>query len=318
MIEAADFLVLFGGLIYLTIGGDLLVRGALALSRRSRISPLVVGLTVVAMGTSAPELLVSLYAAISGHGEIAIGNVVGSNITNVLLVIGLPALISPIAIPASGVRSHTVFMMLVSGIFIGLCFLGPLSWPHGIVLVGVLAVGLLATFRGMASFLEVDADEVEIDRVLGIPSQLPMIAFFIVLGILLLPLGADLAVEGAVAIASGLGVREAVIGASIVALGTSLPELSTTVIAAMHRTDDVAIGNVIGSNVLNILAIMGLTVLIAPVPVPAGFLTIDLWVMLFSGGLLWVLVLAGRPIGRAAGGILVTLYAAYLLVIFAT
>lgn len=316
MNEVIDFLKLFGGFVYLLMGGDLLVRGALGLARESRIPPMVVGMTVVAMGTSAPELMVSSFSALSGYPGIAIGNVVGSNIANILMVIGIPVLMHPIACDQEGLSRQTALMVAVSLLFIIMCVFQPINFFDGLILVLILAGFLIMTTRGAALMPGVDEVEEELEKVLGMPGSKTNITIFIVLGIIALPLGADLAVEGAAGLASSWGVSDAVIGLSLVAMGTSLPELSTTVLAAIHKSSDVAIGNVIGSNLFNILAILGITAMLTNIPVEKSFLHLDLWVMLGSAIMLWIYVLMKATIRRISGIFFVLAYILYLYVIF--
>ena len=293
MHEAIDLLKLFGGFVYLLMGGDMLVRGALGLARETNISPMVVGLTVVAMGTSAPELMVSAFSALSGYPGIAIGNVVGSNIANVLLVIGVPVFIHPILCNQAGLGKQAGLMIAVSVFFILLCVFQPITFWSGALLVTVLIGFLISATRGSSLMPGLDDAEEELERVLGLPSYPATITF-----------------------AGSWGISESVIGLSLIALGTSLPELSTTVIAAMHKNSDVAIGNVIGSNLFNILAILGLTAMMVDIPVEASFLRFDLWVMLGASVVLWLFVLLKAPIGKLAGGFFLAGYAGYLYLIF--
>jgi cation:H+ antiporter len=316
MAEVVDFLKLFGGFVYLLMGGDLLVRGSLGLARESNIPPVVVGMTVVAMGTSAPELMVSTFSALSGYPGIAIGNVVGSNIANVMLVIGVPVLIHPIVCNQEGLARQTGLMVGVSLLFIVICVFQPITFFHGLLLVLILASFLVMTTRGAAVVPGLDDAQEELERVLGIPGKKSTITVFIVLGIVALPLGADLAVEGAAGLAATWGVSEAVIGLSLIALGTSLPELSTTVLAALHKSSDVAIGNVVGSNLFNILGILGLTAMLTDIPVESSFLRFDLWVMFAAAIVLWIFVLLKATIGRIWGVVFLTCYAAYLYAIY--
>lgn len=315
MPEFVDFLKLFGGFVYLLMGGELLVRGALGLSKESRIPPVVVGMTVVAMGTSAPELMVSTFSALSGYPGIAIGNVVGSNIANVLLVVGVPVLIYPIVCAQEGLLKQTNLMIAVSVVFIVMCVFEPIGFLEGILLVGLLIAFLFAATRG-AALIALDDPEEEMDRGFGLPSYPGTITLFIVLGVIALPVGADLVVEGGVGLASSWGVSEAVIGLSLIALGTSLPELSTTVIAALHKSSDVAIGNVVGSNLFNILAILGITALLTDIPVNPDFIRFDLWIMLAASILLWLFVLLRGTITRVWGLALLSGYFGYLFIIY--
>lgn len=314
MIDALDVLRLLGGFIYLILGGDLLVRGALGLSRRTSISPAIVGLTIVAFGTSAPEFVISVYATATGFTGVALGNIVGSNIANVLLVLGVPALISPIIADDKAFGKHTVFMIVVSIVFVVMIQNDILSRLEGALLISALA-GLLFymykhgdTLPGAESF----DDTNQFERVLGLPSQIHVAVGFLLLGIILLPLGADLTVGGATAIAKRLQISDVVIGSTIIALGTSLPELTTTVIAAFHRSSDIAIGNVIGSNLFNILLVGGASALVAPLPAPQAFLNFDIWVMLGSSFMLLAFIALHRPINRIAGAIFFAGYLAYI------
>jgi cation:H+ antiporter len=313
------YIELFGGLTYLLLGGDLLVRGAVALARRASISPLVVGLTVVAFGTSAPELCISLGAVFSGHPDISIGNVVGSNIANVLLVLGVPALIYPTVCDQESLGRDTALVVAASLLFVSFCFLGPLGRIQGAVMFTMLVLVLWRAARTARESDEAEHDA-EFEGLLGLPESRGLIALFVVLGIVLLPLGAELMLDGAVQLATYFGVPSAVIGLSVVALGTSLPELATTVVAAFQRHSDLALGNVIGSNLFNLLAIMGLTAMLSPAPiaVPPAFLRFDLLVMLATTGALFFLAWRGRSIGRALGLVLLTAYALYLGALFST
>jgi len=315
MLEFLDFLKMFGGFVYLLMGGELLVRGALGLSKESKIPPVVVGMTVVAMGTSAPELLVSTFSALSGYPGIAIGNVVGSNIANVLLVLGLPVLIYPIATNQEGIGKQTGLMVAVSLLLIVLCLLEPITFWEGILLVFILMCFLIFTTRGVVMMPGLDDAEEEMDQAL-LPSYPSTIILLIVLGAIALPIGANLVVEGGVGLARNWDVSEAVIGLSLIALGTSLPELSTTIIAALHKSSDVAIGNVVGSNLFNILAILGITAMLTDIPVDAQFLRFDLWVMLGTTVLLWVYVLAKKSIGKISGIVFLAGYFSYLYAIY--
>lgn len=273
-------------------------------------------MTVVAMGTSAPELMVSTFSALSGYPGIAIGNVVGSNIANVLLVIGVPVLIHPINCAQEGLPKQTTLMIGVSVLFILMCVLEPIERLDGALLVMILITFLVLTMRGATVVPGLDDVEEELERVLGLPGHPGTISLFIVLGVIGLPLGADLVVEGAAGLASSWGVPEAVIGLSLIALGTSLPELSTTVIAALHKSSDVAIGNVVGSNLFNILAILGITALLVDIPVDPQFLKFDLWFMIGMSIILWGFVLARATINKLTGIVFLVGYLSYMYVIY--
>ena len=298
------------GLTILVFAGDALVKGAVNLALRLGIPALVVSLTVVAFGTSAPELLVSVQAVLGGVPGLALGNVVGSNTANVLLVLGVPALFAVLGTGAVDTRRDFLYMAAVSLVFVALCLSGALVWWNGLVLLGMLAAVLTATFlasREPPAELE-GADD-------GLPGW--RIGLYLVLGLVGLPLGADLLVDGASSIARAFGVTETVIGLTLVAIGTSLPELATTLMAALRRHADVAIGNVIGSNLFNLAAIMGIAVLVGPVPVEATFLRQDLWIMLAATAALGVLVFTRRDVTRLWGVAFAGLYAGYLVLVLA-
>lgn len=307
-----------GGLIVLLLGGDILVRGAVSLSRRLGVSPLVVGLTVVAMGTSMPELVVVLDAAVmdaalNQAAEISIGNVLGSNIANVLLVLGLPALIRPVACDAKGLRIDTAIMIAASVVFALVCLGGVVQWWQGAVMVAALAAYIAWHYRaalGGRGLDDIYTEEVEEYENVGRP--LWRSAFYILGGIAGLIVGADVLVDGAVALALAAGVSEAVIGLTVIALGTSLPELATALMAIVHRHGSLAIGNVLGSNLFNILGIAGIAAMVVPLPVPPEVLDFDLWVMVAAAALVVPFVWRRASIGRAAGALLLAGYLAYI------
>jgi cation:H+ antiporter len=314
------YLELFGGLVYLLLGGDLLVRGSVALARRAHIPPLIVGLTVVAFGTSAPELCISISAVLQGQPDISIGNVVGSNIANVLLVLGVPALIYPTLCNQESVGRDIALVLMASLLFIFFCFLGPIGRIQGIVMFSLLLGVLWRSARQARNGEAREATDEELEGLLGLPTRRRMIGLFLLLGVVLLPLGANLMLEGAVALASRLGVSSAVIGLTVMALGTSLPELSTTVVAAIKRHSDLALGNVIGSNMFNILAIMGIAAIVAPggIPVPPSFLSFDLFVMLAATLMLAWFAWRRSSIGVGYGLVLLAGYALYIGILFGT
>ncbi len=312
------YIQLAGGLIYLLMGGDLLVRGAVALARRARVPPVIVALSVVAFGTSLPELVVTVRAVLAGYPGVGIGNVVGSNIANVLLVIGAPAIVHPLVCTESSARRNSAIMVGISVFFLFLCFLGDLGRLAGAALLASMALLVWYTARTtVRAQREADAAP-KLPWVLGLPSKTRMIALFIIAGAVGLPLGARMLVESAVVVAEQLQISNAVVGLTIVALGTSLPELATAIVAARQRHTGMVIGTAIGSNVFNMLAIMGAAAMASPtpIPVPPGFLSLDLPVMVGGSLLLALLVWRRRPIGRRVGLGLVACYGAYLVVLF--
>jgi cation:H+ antiporter len=308
------YLELAAGFIYLLMGGDLLVRGAVALARQFRVPPVVVAATVVGFGTSLPELVVSVHATLLGYPDLILGNVVGSNIANVLLVGGASAIVYPIAHDDPAVRRNAGLMIAAVGGFAVLAYVGDLSRAVGIGLLVAFGVMMVATVRSTVAEMKGGDTSTPLDWLLGIPSRLGTITLFIVAGVVMLPLGAQLLVDSAVTVAQRFDVPEAVIGLTVLAIGTSLPELTTTVLAAMEKRSDVAIGAIVGSNTFNVLAIMGVSATLSstPIPVSARFLTMDVPVMLVTSGVLTLFAWRVRPIGRAGGIVMLLAYVAYL------
>ena len=318
------YLGLLAGFVILLVSGDLLVRGSVALAVRLGVPALVIGLTVVAFGTSAPELVVSVRAATTDAPGLAIGNIVGSNIANVLLVIGLPALIRPTDCNQEFVGRNTCYVVGATAIFMLLCYLGPLQMWHGIILFSLIVVFLLES--GRRAHLAVAANNngerqetsppEEVDGVSGLPRTPTMIAVFVFGGLIGLPFGAQLIVENGTGIARAFDVSQAAIGLTVIALGTSLPELATTMSAALRGHSALAIGNVLGSNMFNILAIMGLTAILAPVPVPEVVLQYDLWIMAAATLALVPFVIRRTTIRRLPAAGFVVAYCAYIFFVY--
>lgn len=322
-----DYVSLVGGLVVLIVAGDVLVRGSVSIAERLGIPTLVIGLTIVAFGTSAPELVISLRAALDGLSGIAIGNVVGSNIANVLAVLGLPALFAATSCDENGAVRNSVFMVAITAIFIGMAFHSPLSRFDGTILLMLLALFLWESVRatrkhraqnvGAAAVADGDED-LPFDEVEGVPDNVGLAILFIVLGLIGLPLGAHFTIEGASALARDWGVSDAVIGLTVVALGTSLPELMTSLMAAIRGHAAVALGNVIGSNIFNLVAIMGITSMVVPLQVPPEVLRLDLWAMLACALLVLAFAAFKVTIRWPSGIILCALYALYIFVVFQT
>jgi len=303
------------GLVILVGAGDALVRGAVALSLRLGIPAVLVSVTIVGFGTSAPELLIAVQAAIEEAPGIALGNVVGSNIANVLLVLGIPALLMPIA--GCGPEAHrNLYLMLVATVlFTGLALGGTIWWWGGVVLMVValaLVLDSIRSARNARSALKFEAMG-ELAAIEAVDDGMSggRMALYLLGGIVGLPLGAHLLIDGARGMATSIGVSEAAIGLTVVAVGTSLPELATSVMAALRRHADVAIGNVVGSNIFNITAIAGAAALAHPLTVPAEILGRDLWCMIGASILLTPFVLFCHRIGRRAGGAFLVLYGFY-------
>ena len=313
-----EFLFAGVGLVILLLAGDLLVRGAVNLSIRLGVPALIVSLTIVAFGTSAPELLISVRAVLDDAPGIAIGNVVGSNTANILLVLGIPALLATMHTSECETRKTYNFMIAASLLFIALAFRGVYDWIAGLILLGGLSYVLWDAFRDAKQHRRDCASGAKEEEELeGVDPDMPgwRIALFLVLGLVGLPVGASLLVDNATIIARAYGVSETVIGLTLVAIGTSLPELATTVMAALRRQADVALGNVIGSNMFNLLAIIGIASLVGPIAVDPEFLRFDLWVMLGASLLLAPFVYGKRDITRGWGILLSGLYALYLFIV---
>lgn len=315
MLVPALLLVL--GIVFLIIAGDWMVRGAAALARHWGVPALIVGLTIVAFGTSAPELVVGVQAVMQGAGELAAGNVIGSNIANVLLALGLPALIMAIPTNMTGVARNTFICLFATVLFIALAFINnPLAmWQGGILFTGII-VYLLYMFRlskaGIHDPILDEMTEIE-EGEDGLPTKVWVSFAYVIIGIAGLVIGGKLIVDNSVLIAAQMGISETIIGLTIVAIGTSLPEIATVVVASYRGHSEVAIGNVLGSNVFNLFAVMGATALTGPVPIERQLLTFDVWVMLASSTALLIFVLTRQPIGKKTGAIFLVGYALYML-----
>ncbi|MDD9910622.1 MAG: calcium/sodium antiporter [Ahrensia sp.] len=308
----AVYFLLAGGLGLLFLGGDWLVRGAVGLADKLAIPAIIIGLTIVALGTSAPELVISIDAAWQGFGGLAVGNVVGSNIANVLLVLGIPAMIAPIVSPKNDVKTTSFFLVGLTAMFMVMMWNGPIDWMDGLALVTCLVafLGLQYYKIQIAKRGTAEAFEEEVDNV---PTRGSMIAALMIGGLIALPIGAQVTVDAAVEIAKKWSVSEDVIGLTVVAIGTSLPELATGIMATRNQSSSVAIGNVIGSNLFNIAAIMGITTLVATVEAGSHIVSFDMWVMAAVTGFLLIVVLAGVTIGRLLGLLLTTAYLCYVV-----
>lgn len=305
------YLLLALGLIILLVGGKFLVDGASAIAVKLGMSSGLIGLTIVAFGTSAPELLVSVNAALKGNSDISIGNVVGSNIANIGLVLGLSGIFYPIMIKRSHLRFDYLVTVLVTILFFILGLNGLIGLWEGILLFSVFILFNFYLFKsskgGIADDKEVEA---EIEQVKGY-SWLISIAFFLA-GIIGLYFGSELLVENAVKISREFGVSERVIGVSIIAIGTSLPELITSIMAALSKRTDLALGNILGSNIMNILSIIGITAIIQPIGVSEDFLDVDFLWMIGITLLLFPLMKTKMQVSKIEGSILFGSYCLYM------
>ena len=307
-----DYFLVLAGLVGLFFGGDWLVKGAVGLAARLGLSAFLISLTIVGFGTSLPELLVSVRAALDGAPGLALGNVIGSNIANIGLILGLAALIMPMRAGAGNTRD--VLVMLGAAVLLGpVLWLGQISALAG----GLMALGLCG-YLGLTYYLDKGEAAPEAPELAeaGLDTGLWKLGLLLTGGLLLLVVGAELLVRGAVAIAEDFRVSDAVIGLTVVAVGTSLPELATSLTAALKGKADIAVGNVVGSNIFNILGILGITALVAPVPVAARFLSVDLWVLLAASMALTALLLLRGGFGRLSGAVFLTGYASYTLAMY--
>jgi cation:H+ antiporter len=323
-----SYVLVVGGLVLLMVGGELLVRGAVRLAAGLGVSPLVVGLTVVGFGTSTPELVTSVQAAFSGTPGIAVGNIVGSNVANILLIVGLSALIFPIRVSSAALRRDGAVLLGAAVVFALLSAVGPLGRVVGLGFLLALVTYLVyivhverqaapeaygAVHDKALALEEVDAGVVPParDRARSVVS-----VTFCLAGLVLLVAGGSLLVSGAVALARQMGVSDAIIGLTIVAVGTSLPELITSLVAASRKHADVAFGNIVGSNIYNILGIGGVTALLAPITVPAQIVSFDNVVMVAASIVLMLCSWTGLRIGRREGAMLLAGYVLYVFVLW--
>jgi len=312
-----DLIYVVLGLIILLLAGDVLVRGAVNMSLRLGIPALVVSLTVVAIGTSAPELLVAIDAVVEGAPGLAIGNVVGSNIANVLLVLGVPALLVGLGSASSEARQSYFQMLAGTAIFVAFAIATPISWGSGLLLIAVF-VGFMA-FSVFSARSRMISPQSIVD-IEGVDPAMRWwkIIVYLVLGLIGLPLGAGLLVGGATEIARSFNISETVIGLTLVAIGTSLPELATTITAAYRRHAEVAFGNVIGSNIANLLGIIGVASLFGDIPVAEIVLRFDIWVMVGASLLMLPFVIFGLRLSKSWGAVFTVLYVGYIILILTT
>lgn len=298
------------GILLLYIGAEGLVRGSSRLAAHYGIPPLIIGLTIVAFGTSAPELTVSISAALRGSSDVAIGNVVGSNVFNIAVILGITALIRPPSVHLDLIRREIPFLILISLIAFGLIVYGHITRVAGIMLFLGLCAYTVCSIRSAKGQADESPPDISVSR-----SPVWLFAVWIVVGLGVLVLGSHLFVTGAVAIARNFGVSEAIIGLTIVAAGTSLPELATSLVAAIKRESDVAIGNIIGSNIFNILCILGLTSAI--MPMEAGGIGIrDAAFMLGLSILLLPFAFSQRSISRGEGCVFLGIYGIYVYLLW--
>lgn len=307
-------LSIIGGIIFLAFGGDALVRGAVGIANHLKVSPMFIGLVLVGFGTSVPELSASLQAQFNDAPDVAVGNVVGSNIANILLILGVGAVIRPILAVREALLRDGLALGLATLAALTLLFYSPLpAWWGGVLIAGLLIyIGIsyvLDRRRGDQAGALHEAEAAST----GAPASWIVAAGFFVAGLIGVILGARFLVTGAVSLAELGGVPQSIIGLTIVAVGTSLPELAATVAAAIRRQGDVAFGNVIGSNIFNAAGILGAATLVAPLDVSSRMLREDIWVMLAATAMLIVFAFTGQRIDRREGALLLALYGVYLI-----
>ena len=313
-----NLLLLLLGVALLTFGGEALIRGSLAAARRLGVSPLLSGLVIVGFGTSAPELVVSINAALEGQPDIAIGNVVGSNIGNVLLILGICAVITPLAVKPLVLRRDAATVVAASILFVVLVGGSALGRVDAAIFLLALLAYLVWAYWSERFYAAPSGElhQAEAEELSSAPKSILWTVVVVVLGLILLIGGSQVLLIGAIGIAQHFDVPEAVIGLTLVAVGTSLPELSISVIAAIRRHADVAVGNILGSNIFNLLGILGVSSLLQPLPVHARILQFDQWVMVGTSLLLLLFLYTGSRLSRLEGAVLLGCYGIYVWLSF--
>ncbi|MEM6534809.1 MAG: calcium/sodium antiporter [Pseudomonadota bacterium] len=308
MSDLVLFSALFGGLIILAVSGDLLVTGAVSLARQFNVSPLMTGILIVGFGTSMPEMIVAVNAVLEDSPALAVGNIVGSNISNIWLVLAIPAFLASVQTGGFGQARGLAFMLLATAVWIGLTAISPLNVLTGLALVSGLVVYIVATIRQARAAeragLTLEFDETAVDAWKPVP--------FILIGIVGLPVGASLIVEGGVGIARAYQISEEIIGLTLLAVGTSLPEIGAAISAALRGRPEVVVGSVLGSNVFNLLAAGGLISFFGPVEVALGFKQYDYWAMALAALTLALYIVPKAKVSRMAGLSMMLIYMVYL------
>lgn len=310
--DGVDLLI---GLVLLLGGGEALVKGSVSVATRLKVSPFLVGLLFIGFGTSTPELAACIDAALRGAPAIAVGNIVGSNIANILLIIGLSAVIVPVVTPKSAWRRDGIFLIVASLLLVGAVLAGTITRATGLVFL-VLLLGYMI-FCCLTERDGQDPSDAEAAQISPRPISLLMASVLALGGLAGVLIGADMLVGAAIGLARKFEVSETLIGLTLVAVGTSLPELVTCVIAALRRHGDIALGNIVGSNIFNSLGIAGVTAIVTPVEVPAEIARLDIWIMLATVLLLVAFARTNWQVSRQEGAIFLLAYAVYLAVHFA-
>ena len=305
-----DWLLVLAGFILLMAGGEIIVQGAVVIAGRMRVPPLLIGFTIVAIGTSLPELAVSLEAVAGGQPDLAVGGVMGSNVANVMLVLGTASMLGAASDPGIGVKRDAKAMMMASFALLGAVVLGSINQIFGASML-VCLVG----YYGY-SYLKSDDDDIKMEES-WVPNKISLATIVTVVGGLFIWKGAEFLIQGATGIAADMGISEAVIGLSVVALGTSLPELAVTIVAGIRGQGGVAVGNILGSNMMNILGILGATAVIGGgISINPDFAERDIWVMLLTSGAIAAMLLNDREIGRRTGFAMVAGYFFYMAYLY--
>lgn len=307
------------GLVGLTAGAEWLVRGASRIARTLGVSPLVIGLTVVAYGTSAPEIIASVVAAIEGHPKVTLGNVLGSNIANIGLILGLTALIAPFSVALRLMKRELPFMMVVTLMFIGLAYRLVIDRMTGVLFLLLMVVFTWLSLRWSHKESQQVKDEFEsYEEASGVEESSPLgkSVRLTLAGLLFLFVGGHLLVVGAVAVARSAGLSEVIIGLTLVAVGTSLPELATSVVAARRGEADIMVGNLVGSNLFNILGALAISATIRPLAVSPALLKFEFPALLVFSIFMVVVLLTGRRVTRLEGGFLLVAYAVFIALLF--
>jgi cation:H+ antiporter len=311
--EESNFILVLIGLLLLFVGGDRLIKGAVSIAEKLRLSKLLIGLTIVGMGTSAPELLVSLQSAQMGNPDMALGNIVGSNIANILLILGISLTIAPVKNLEKGVRRDTIFMIMASvsllilGYFIKSGTIGIISGTSMILALMVYLIVVYFQEKRKSS----EKSEQSEDK-----TPLLMSLLWVTLGLIFLVVGANALVTGATGLAKQIGISDAVIGLTLVAVGTSLPELTVAILASIRRESAVSLGNLIGSNIFNILGILGTVAVISPIKISSEMMSRDIPIMVLIAIVLGLIVLIRKKLDRVTGLIFMGAYGIYLSALF--
>lgn len=308
------YLAIVGGLAFLVAGAEMLVRGAVAIARHFAVSPLLIGLTLVGFGTSTPEFVTSVVAGLEGSPGIAVGNIVGSNIANILLILGIAALIHPIRVEPESFRRDAVWVVAVALTLPVLVIIGGISRLAGVAMIATLVAYIIYVYHTEQTRPAIahSAGRGMGEQAPGGPSRPTLAIALALMGIAMTILGANILVDSAITLARQLVISETVIGLTIVAVGTSLPEFVTSCVAAWRRQSDIAYGNIVGSNIYNILFILGVTALAQPIVIPDQISELDIWVMIAATGLLVFFGGSGFSISRLEGGAFILAYLAYV------